>query len=58
MKKATLYCWKNEKDKEERRVPRGNRGDRREGYGREERRGTRSDRDVRSDLVGESNLAK
>lgn len=49
----------NERDKEERRwIPRGNRGDRRVDHGGAEERGTRSDRDVRSDLVGESNLAK
>lgn len=46
-------------DPHQRGEPRGDRrASRADGRGREARGETRSDRDVRSDLVGESNLAK
>lgn len=58
IKEATHCYEQNEKNKKEKYPSRGNRGDRRRVSSGGERRGTRSDRDVRSDLVGESNLAK
>lgn len=56
----TLLKGNAEEDKEKARdTSGGNRGDRRASTkGRRGERGIRSDRDVRSDLVGESNLAK